>query len=506
MKKLAYLFPAVIAFGFAGCTDDPTGTADTEADTEDGTTAATNPTSATDPTIDPSSTGEPTTTDPTIDPDTGGSESGSTGGPAGCTPESECRPDTVEADCGANFNCLGCLCVEDGEQPTCPDGWGDGEYADCGADEACGETDLTAACVGGPNATSVCLFIGCEETCDCPEAPKGFEDLTTCEDLFGPGGVVDGNNDCFLDCREGEACPDGMFCDGTVCFVGDGLPPPAPAVGFDDCANNPADVCLEGEVCVSDDAAEPLTAVCAQAGCTDPSTDCLAVPPGGDALAACAEIDDSSDGEECVVDCSGAETCPTGMVCAAAGYCEWEDAGLALSEDFLAGVLPGGWLTMDVDALVPAEQVSFITSAWTVTDEFTKGDPAAYSTSFYDPAGTSDDWLVTPAVTLSATSVVSWDGRAQDMNFPDGYEVYVVDATDLDLVDFVTTSDPTAFLAAHDPVLTIAAEESEVTTRTLSAAAGEPLEALVDTSVHVFWRNNSNDDFVLIIDNVSITN
>lgn len=505
MKKLAYLFPAVIAFGLAGC-DDATGTADTDAETEDGTTDATDPT--VDPTLDPTepgTTGSSTTTDPTIDPDTG-SESGTTEGPVGCTPQDECTPDTVEADCGANFVCIGCLCLEDGEPPTCPDGWGDGEYADCAGGEACGRTDLESACIGGPNASSVCLFIGCEVACDCPAAPEGFEDLVTCEDLFGPGGVLDGDNDCFLDCREGDACPGGMFCDGTVCVAGDDTPPPAPEVGFDDCVNNPGGVCLEGEICVSDEAGAVATAVCAQTGCTDPTTDCRVVPPGGDALAACAEIDDTSAGEECVVDCSGAETCPTGMVCAAAGYCSWEDAGFALSEDFLPGVLPGGWLAIDVDGLPVAEQVAFITAAWTVTDAFAKGDPGAYSTSFYDPAGSSDDWLVTPAVALSATSVLSWDGRAQDMNFPDGYEVYVVDATDLDLIDFVTSSDPTAFLAANDAILIVAAETPTVSTRTLSAAAGEPLEALVGSDVHVFWRNNSNDDFVLIIDNVSITN
>ncbi len=599
MKKLVYLFPAVIALGFAGCSDDAA-TADTEADTEDGTTDATDPTVT--PT-EPTASGSSSTTDPTIDPDTGGSDGSTTDAP-GCDEDDQCTDETVEADCGANFECVACLCVPDGDAPLCPDGWGGGEYADCGSGEECGG-ELESVCVGGSNDASACLFLGCEDTCDCPAPPKGFEDLGRCEDQFGPGGMLDDINDCFLDCSGGESCPDNMFCDGGVCFVGedpgaipeygdclnevgtcedmgqclsdgesfgacatngcadasdcsmapdtgdaeptctdlpddggsictlgcsdgetcpDGMicvslalggadigshcmwpPVEAPEVGFDDCANNPEAVCLDGEVCVSDDAADPATAVCAQAGCTDPTTDCREVPPGGDAVAACAEIDDTSPGEECVVDCSGAEMCPTGMTCAAAGYCTWEDAGLALSEDFLPGVLPGGWLAIDVDGLPVAAQVAYISDAWVVSETVTPANPAVYSTSFYDPAGTSDDWLVTPAIALSATSVLSWDGMAPDMNFPDGYEVYVADATDLDLMDFVMNGDPTAFLAANTPVLTIAAEETMLTTRTLSAAAGEPLEGLVGSDVRVLWRNNSTDQFVLVLDNISVT-
>ncbi len=598
MNKLAYLFPAVIALGLAGCTDDATGTADTDADTDE-TTGAT--VTATDTTP----VGSSSTTDPTLDPDTG-SEDSTTDEPPGCDENDACTPDTVEADCGANFNCIACLCVEDGDAPLCPDGWAnEGAYADCGNGETCGGGDLNVACAGGPDDASVCLFQGCEETCDCPAPQEGFEELVVCDDQFGPGGNLDGINECFLDCGGGETCPDGMFCGGGICYAGEEPPfpdyadclnedlpicetngvclsdgesfgvcgsvgctdasdcgdapdtgdavpgctdfpdgstsfcsltcdkgetcpdgmiclalslgedaigshclwPPVEVaeVGFDDCANNPDAVCLEAEVCVADDVAEPATGVCAQTGCIDAAADCRAVPPGGDAVAGCAEIDDTSAGEECVVDCSGGETCPTGMVCAAVGYCTWEDAGFVLSEDFSAGAIPGGWLVVDVDGLAVADQVSYVTEAWVASETVTPGDPAAYSTSFYVPAGTSDDWLVTPAVTLSATSVVSWDGRAQDMNFPDGYEVYVADATDLDLMDFVMTGDPTAFLGANDPILTIAAEETAYVTRTLSAAAGEPLEGLVGADVHVMWRNNSNDQFVLLIDNVSVT-
>lgn len=596
MNKLVYLFPAVMALGLAACGDDSSGSGtdgDESSTTDPGTTGG--PT--TDPTTGP---GSSTTEDPTVDP-TSGSES--SGGGGLCDADDECG--FGDNMCDTGFSCIACICVEDDPTNVCPEGWNnEGEYADCGNGAECGGGDLEAVCVGGANESSVCLFLGCEELCDCPAPPEGFEKMARCEDQFGPGGQLDDIQECFLDCSGGDACPDGMFCDNGVCFAGEdpgaipdygdcinqqgtcdnmgqclsdgetfgtcatsgctdagdcgdgpgtGDAEPActtlpddssictlectdgqtcpdgmvclaltlgmdsigshcmwpveepPQVGFDDCANNPAAVCREGEVCVSDDTVDPNTAVCAQTGCTDPATDCLVAPPGGDAQVACAEIDDSSDGEECVIDCSGGETCPTGMACAAGGYCTWEESGMALLEDFLPGQLPGGWVVVDVDGLPVADQVSYVSDAWTVSDAVVEGDPAIYSTSYYTPAGTSDDWLISPPVLLSATSVLSWDGRAPDMDFPDGYEVYVVDTTDMDLQGFLMDSDPTSFLAAHDPVFSIAAEESMFTTRTLSAAAGEPLEGLAGTEVQVLWRNNSTDQFVLMIDNISVT-
>lgn len=597
MKKLVYLFPAMMALGMPACGDDSSGTGGTdggESSTGDAPT-----TSASDTNPDPTTGPGTTSTDPTVDPGTGDSS----GGGNTCDADDECG--FGDNACDKGFSCIACFCVEDDPNDVCPGGWNnEGAYADCDAGEECGGGDLNVACAGGPNDSSVCLFLGCEELCDCPAPPEGFETLARCEDQFGPGGNTDDINDCFLDCSGGEACPDGMFCGQGVCYAGDDpgaipeygdclnnegtcedmgqclsdgatfgacatngctdasdcsdapdtgtaeptcttLPddssictlgcsddetcpdgmiclalslgdddigshcmwpvPEAPEVGFDDCANNPDSICLEGEVCVSDDVADPATAVCAQTGCTDPTTDCRDLPPGGDAVAACAEIDDTSDGEECVIDCSGGETCPTGMACAAAGYCTWEESGMVLLEDFSPGQLPGGWEVVDADGQVPAAQVSYINQAWTVSDTIVPDNPAIYSTSFYTPAGTADDWLVSPTVTLSATSVLTWDGRASDADFPDGYEVYVVDAADVELTAFLGSADPMDFLMAHDPVLTIAAEESMFTERTVSAAAGEPLEGLVGSDVRVLWRNNSTDQFVLLLDNISVS-
>ncbi|MGH1341488.1 MAG: choice-of-anchor J domain-containing protein [Nannocystales bacterium] len=593
MKKLVYLFPAVIALGFAGCTDDATGTADTDSDTEDGTTAATDPTDPTDPT-----TGGSTTTDPTLDPETG-SESGTTD-PPGCDEDDACTPDTVEADCGANFNCVACLCVPDGDAPLCPDGWGDGAYADCGNGEPCGG-ELQSACVAGTGDASVCLFLGCEELCDCPAPPEGFEDLGRCVDQFGPGGVLDDVNDCFLDCSGGEACPGGMFCDGGVCFVGEGPPPAtgygdcvnnegcananegciadnvadptlgfctsgcesaddcndAPATGdapvtcddltgdmmgncfldcaggetcpdgmscafnsfcawdvvpdsgYADCASQPDSVCLTGETCVENvDKATGTTEICAAADCVDPAADCPDLPVTGDAPAACMDIDGAA-GDECVLDCSAAQTCPDGAVCTEAGFCSYEVPTFTFMEDFQGGALPAGWTVQNVDGLTPDAMVSFVDDAWVVADNQSPLTPAgefwAISTSWYAPVGTSDDWIISPVITLGATATLQWSAFTVNPAFADGYEVYVVPTTVTEFTDFVGDGDPTAFLAldsmvvpSAEPVFQIDEEEGSIQNR------GVDIGGLAGQDVHVAFRNNSDDALLLFVDNIAV--
>ncbi|MBV1859870.1 MAG: choice-of-anchor J domain-containing protein, partial [Nannocystaceae bacterium] len=561
-------------------------------------------TAATDPTVgttEPTTASSSTTTDPTIDPDTGGSESGGTDGP-GCTEDDACTDETVEADCGVNFNCVACFCVPDGDAPLCPDGWGDGEYdVDCGNGEAC-ESDLQTACAGGPSDSSVCLFLGCEDLCDCPAPPEGFEELGRCEDQFGPGGALDDINDCFLDCSGGETCPDGMFCGGGVCYAGDG---PPPATGFGDCVNNegcgnanegciadnpgdptlgfctsgcrsaddcnnapdtgdapvtcedlsgdsmgncfldcaggetcpdgmscafnsfcawdvipdsgyadcaslPDSVCLANEACIENvDKATGTTEVCAAADCVDPAMDCPDLPVTGDAPAACANIDGAA-GDECVLDCSAAQTCPDGSVCTEDGFCSYEVPTFTFFEDFQGGAaLPAGWIVQNVDGLTPDAMVSFVDDAWVVADNQGPLVPAgefwAVSTSWYAPVGASDDWIISPVITLGATATLQWSAFTINPAFPDGYEVYVVPTTVTEFTDFVGDGDPTAFLAldplavpSAEPAFEIPAEEGSIQNRSVD------IGALAGQDVHVAFRNNSNDALLLFVDNISV--
>jgi hypothetical protein len=112
---------------------------------------------------------------------------------------------------------------------------------------------------------------------------------------------------------------------------------------------------------------------------------------------------------------------------------------------------------------------------------------AAYSTSWYAPAGAADDWIVTPQIMLGANSQLRWDALAPDGNFPDGYEVYV-STTGNDVADFTDM-----------PVFTIDDELQAFTQHQVS------LSAYANQAVYIAWRNNSNDEFLLLLDNVQVS-
>jgi hypothetical protein len=107
--------------------------------------------------------------------------------------------------------------------------------------------------------------------------------------------------------------------------------------------------------------------------------------------------------------------------------------------DFQTGI-PAAYTIVDNDQLTPAAQVAEFTDAWVVvTDPNNPEDSVAASTSFFEPAGTADRWLITPALNLGAYgNYISWSARSQDASFPDSYRV-LLSATDNDIASFTDT-------------------------------------------------------------------
>jgi hypothetical protein len=257
--------------------------------------------------------------------------------------------------------------------------------------------------------------------------------------------------------------------------------------GFLDCLNDGEEAaCIGTEACVYDIAAAPSVGVCAGMDCASVE-DCPDAPAGGDAMPACMDIA-NPEGNECILDCSGGETCPTGMICFASLLCVWAQEGLAV-EDFEDAQIPASWTLHDVDGNTPNSQVSFIDDAW-VIGMTGSGDLVAMSTSFYSPAGTADDWLVTPPVAIGAASTLVFEARSPDSGFPDGYEVRI-STTGADVADFMGT----------EPLLTVEEEQSTFTEHTIDLAAA----GYADETVWIAWRNTSTDKFVLQVDDIEIT-
>jgi len=154
------------------------------------------------------------------------------------------------------------------------------------------------------------------------------------------------------------------------------------------------------------------------------------------------------------------------------------------SEDFANGI-PQDWTIVDNDGLTPNPTI--VTNYGNILG-WLGSNGMALSTSWYAPAGISDDWMITPAITLPAGDhVLSWESYSPDANYRDGYEV-LLSTTDTELASFTTT------LFSTD------GEETTLTSRSavISGFGGQ--------TVYIAFRNNSNDKFLLYVDNVVVDN
>jgi hypothetical protein len=170
---------------------------------------------------------------------------------------------------------------------------------------------------------------------------------------------------------------------------------------------------------------------------------------------------------------------------------------LLMSENFDASTsLPTGWKQYNVDGLTPSTTLTYAgvsgfmgTNGWVIKSKAVGGtDNQAVSTSWYTPSGTSNDWLVTPQITLpaSGTYYVEFDANGVDPNYLDGFKVYV-STTGSTVADFTSPA-----------ILTVPAAANGFSTymASLASYAGQ--------NVYVAIQNNSTDKFLLFVDNFKV--
>ncbi|MFY1046476.1 choice-of-anchor J domain-containing protein [Chryseobacterium sp. GP-SGM7] len=161
------------------------------------------------------------------------------------------------------------------------------------------------------------------------------------------------------------------------------------------------------------------------------------------------------------------------------------------------GVGPGisAWTVIDADGLTPAASVDFITNGWNrINRQGTEGNfggpagnYAAMSTSWYSPAGTSNDWLISPTVAVSGTSpTLYWDAKSQDATYLDGYKVMLSPNGGNTIADFTVE------------LYNNTGENSTWTSRAVS------LTPYIGQNVRFAFVNNSNDKFLLLVDNIKV--
>jgi len=108
-------------------------------------------------------------------------------------------------------------------------------------------------------------------------------------------------------------------------------------------------------------------------------------------------------------------------------------------DDFESNSLDG-YTLFNLDGLVPDDPglATMADSAWTVKFISSQGwthGRSAFSVSWYvNDAGPSDDWLITPAITVGELAVLSWNAMAitSSGNFRDQYQVFVSSAPTLE--------------------------------------------------------------------------
>ncbi|MES2746845.1 MAG: T9SS type A sorting domain-containing protein [Bacteroidota bacterium] len=187
------------------------------------------------------------------------------------------------------------------------------------------------------------------------------------------------------------------------------------------------------------------------------------------------------------------------------------NAQSTIFEENWDGVGPGitGWTLYNVDNRTPDPDPlsSLVTEAWTVLSLATiqgalptyTGYPAAAtgmagniiaSNSWYAPTGVANDWLVSPLITIpaGATSVnLKWAAVSlANASFLEDYQVYV---------------SPTGGSAVANFTTLLLDVNNELNTGNYRTAA---LTGYDGTSIRIAFRNDSNDQYVMFLDNIKI--
>lgn len=158
-----------------------------------------------------------------------------------------------------------------------------------------------------------------------------------------------------------------------------------------------------------------------------------------------------------------------------------------LNENFNNGI-PATWTVSDQDGNTPVNPI--YTDAWVSVERLSSpGDSVAASTSYYQPAGTSEDYLITHALPLGAFgNILSWHVQSTDASYPDGY-VVLLSTTDKMISSFTDTIYETDEALYYWDSIAVNLEDL----------------GYVNQTVYVAFVNNTYDGYGLMIDNVYCT-
>lgn len=155
---------------------------------------------------------------------------------------------------------------------------------------------------------------------------------------------------------------------------------------------------------------------------------------------------------------------------------------------------PASWTRYDLDGENPDSRLAFTdVPGWHVIedpkDRFEGQNPnlVFVSVSWDENSNTaSDDWLVSPKVTLTDNACLSWYAYSADEFFPESYSIHIVSDSTLDT------------LQSSTPIQEIEKEDFELTYRTLD------LSEFAGQTVHIAFHHTSQDKFALVLDDIRV--
>ncbi|MFH2144248.1 MAG: T9SS type A sorting domain-containing protein [Bacteroidota bacterium] len=163
-------------------------------------------------------------------------------------------------------------------------------------------------------------------------------------------------------------------------------------------------------------------------------------------------------------------------------------------ETFDAG-MPIDFQLFDVDGnVVYTPYQSFITDAWAVVSLTGFTTPAATSTSWYNTAATSNDWMITTGVDIpaSGTYEIKWKGKASDTSpYNDSYEVYVTNT--------IAGATPVVADFVGSPIFTTPGENNSWTNHSYVLPG-----TFNGSTIYIAFRNNMTDGNLLSIDDIEV--
>ena len=141
---------------------------------------------------------------------------------------------------------------------------------------------------------------------------------------------------------------------------------------------------------------------------------------------------------------------------------------------------------IDNDGNVPHPQLSSFTAAWNVRGDLLGN--AAVSLSWYEPAGQSDDWMILPVISgITGNTVLEWDARSFEASTLDSYKILISVGGD-NMADFT------------DELFHV---DGEVANGAFTHHF-VPLGEYAGQNIRIAFVNNSNDRYLLAVDNILV--